>query len=78
VSLCKTPNTGLSTSGKTRLDKERMTQCQAEIVSLSFLLKGQINDIRKGFKWYGWIRLEDGPQAIHFLKNSPFHFILKL
>jgi hypothetical protein len=34
MSLCKTPNTGLSSSGKTRLDKERLAQCQAELVSL--------------------------------------------
>jgi hypothetical protein len=32
VTLCKTPNTGLSSSGKTRLDKERLAQCQAEMV----------------------------------------------
>ena len=34
VSLSKTPNTGLSASGKTRLDKERLAQCQAELVGL--------------------------------------------
>ena len=32
VLLCTTPNTGLSMTGKTRLDKERLTQCQAEMV----------------------------------------------
>ena len=30
--LCLTPNTGLSMTGKTRLDKERLAQAQAEIV----------------------------------------------
>ena len=30
--LCTTPNTGLSMTGKTRLDKERLTQCQRELV----------------------------------------------
>ena len=29
--LCSTPNTGLSMTGKTRLDKERLTQSQAEM-----------------------------------------------
>ena len=28
--LCSTPNTGLSMTGKTRLDKERLTQSQAK------------------------------------------------
>ena len=32
VLLCTTPNTGLSMTGKTRLDKERLTQSQAEMV----------------------------------------------
>ena len=31
--LCTTPNTGLSMTGKTRLDKERLTQCQRELVT---------------------------------------------
>ena len=30
--LCITPNTGLSMTGKTRLDKERLAQAQAEMV----------------------------------------------
>ena len=30
--LCTTPNTGLSMTGKTRLDKERLVQCQKELV----------------------------------------------
>ena len=32
--LCSSPNTGLSMTGKTRLDKERLQQCQRELVSL--------------------------------------------
>ena len=31
--LCSSPNTGLSMTGKTRLDKERLQQCQRELVS---------------------------------------------
>ena len=31
VLLCSTPNTGLSMTGKTRLDKERLTQSQTEM-----------------------------------------------
>ena len=31
--LCSGPNTGLSMTGKTRLDKERLQQCQRELVS---------------------------------------------
>ena len=34
--LCTTPNTGLSMTGKTRLDKERLTQCQRELVDKFF------------------------------------------
>ena len=34
VSLCKTPNTGVSATGKTRLDKERVALCIAEMVTL--------------------------------------------
>ena len=33
--LCTTPNTGLSMTGKTRLDKERLTQCQRELVRIN-------------------------------------------
>lgn len=37
--LCSTPNTGLSMTGKTRLDKERLSQCQRELVrSSSFII----------------------------------------
>ena len=32
--LCSTPNTGLSMTGKTRLDKERLTQSQAEMEAI--------------------------------------------
>ena len=31
--LCLTPNTGLSMTGKTRLDKERLALAQAEMVA---------------------------------------------
>ena len=34
VLLCSTPNTGLSMTGKTRLDKERLTQSQAEMEAI--------------------------------------------
>ena len=37
--LCSTPNTGLSMTGKTRLDKERLTQCQRELVGYFFSRK---------------------------------------
>ena len=32
LTLCSTPNTGLSMTGKTRLDKERLALCQQELV----------------------------------------------
>ena len=40
--LCSSPNTGLSMTGKTRLDKERLQQCQRELVSTSVCLLGEI------------------------------------
>ena len=34
LTLCSTPNTGLSMTGKTRLDKEKLAQSQHELESI--------------------------------------------
>ena len=47
VSLCKTPNTGVSATGKTRLDKERVALCIAEMVTLCNNNQGFANNIYK-------------------------------
>ena len=37
--LCSSPNTGLSMTGKTRLDKERLQQCQRELETIGVQAK---------------------------------------
>ena len=37
--LCSSPNTGLSMTGKTRLDKERLQQCQRELEAIGVQAK---------------------------------------
>ncbi|XP_023341787.1 otoferlin, partial [Eurytemora carolleeae] len=46
LSLCKTPNTGVSSTGKTRLDKERIALCQSELETIG----GQARQWKLGVK----------------------------